>query len=627
MLNFQLSSLKLRHITGASIFALSIAVLSSTSAMVGCQRTSRNESEVIKDQLRQSKSGLTSDSLRQGLRNLMQTTPINKSNMVDETRVLLNGWLKSADMRQVNYQPSKLLDSLDSRDLAKVGCESPTQNQLNAADLECMFEARLMRQLSDWIIGQPVRDRVFQPMLTAKLGQLEPDDAVKLEQAYKLFDWTVRNIKLAPQESSQTRIKTRDPRPPLQENGVGYGYLPWEATVFCEADFIVRGRIFSALAAQQGITTCWISVGAGPGAAGELFAQGVLVNKSLLLVDPKLGLPILDPDTDQWASLQDASKNERVLRRLNLPQYEYAYQQPMIQSIQLLLDFTPFALSQRARVLEQSLVGSERMVLAADADAIAERLGQAVPNSTVSIWYTPLLAQIYALDLQQRLKETSQFAMRYMFDHLIWLTDCSVARGRQMHLSGRFENDMEGLGALRTYNDTRVDDASLRRMAFNPDVQQALGLVRGTNEDKEMFDARVSQAIMMFSRAKFDVAFLLAQLHFDRGDYKSSIYWLKERLLKDDRGQRWFAPGWYLLARAHAELGQFAEAEEALLQPTIDAQNTQPFSVNPQDAGNRIRLRYLKREMASASSDKASNDEASNDKATSDNASSDKDGQ
>lgn len=558
----------------------------------GCQKTSRDESERINAQLKQ--STLNSEPLRQGLRNLAQTTPVNKKVMIDETRVLINAWLKEVDKSKLAYKPSKLLDALDQKDLESVGCGSPLSDQLSPEDIECLFEYRLMRKLSEWIVAQPVRDKVFQPMLSAKMSQLKPEDAEKMERAYKLFDWTIRNIKLANVESSQTNLRTRDARLPLLENGVGYTYLPWEAAVFCQGDFISRGRVFGALANQQGIDTCWISVGSAPGAAGDIFAMGLLIADQLLLVEPKLGLPILDPDNDAWATLQDVAKNEKILRRLNLPQYEYAIQQPAISSIQFLIDATPFAVSLRAKLLEGSLLGGERMVVASDVDAIAERLTKAAPNATAAIWYTPLFAQLYAKSTQQRLGELTQFSMRYMAEHMIWLMDGSIANGRQLHLSGKFEDTLDEQGALKSYTYTRVDDASLKKLAYNPDVQQALGLFRDTNETAEQFEARVLQAIAIFSRAKFDAAFLLGQLHFDRGDYKSASYWLRERLVGDQRAVRWHAPGWYTLGRAYIELGQYAEAEEALTKPTIES-GQQAYAINPQDAGNRIRLRYLRK--------------------------------
>jgi hypothetical protein len=165
-----------------------------------------------------------------------------------------------------------------------------------------------------------------------------------------------------------------------------------------------------------------------------------------------------------------------------------------------------------------------------------------------------------------------------------------------MHLSGAFETTLDEVGALKTYMDSRVDDDSLKKTAYNPDVQMALGLVRGDNESRENYEARVNQVIALFSRAKFDAAYLLAQLHFDRGDYGTCANWLRERLLFDQRATRWHAAGWYLLARSLIEMEQYGEADNALLQPSIPEGSQAPaFVINPQDAGNRIRLRYLRR--------------------------------
>lgn len=573
------------------------------SCLVGCIKSKQSESARISQKMKNESGKSKTHPLRQGIRNLQQTNQISRKEAMGETRVLMNAWLNSADQSAVEYQPTKLLDQLDPRALDAVGCLNPNAQQLGGMDIDCLFEANLMKHLSEWIVAQPVRDRVFQPMLDKECAQLPAEESHKLQTAYKLFDWTVRNIKLSNTESSLPSSKIRDPRPPVTENAVGYSYTPWETLIFCTGDFIARGRIFSALATQQGINTCWISVGSAPGAAGDLFTMGVLIDNRVLLFEPKLGLPILDPDSDKWASLQDVSQNDKILRRLNLPQYEYGFQQPSIHSIQLLIDATPFSLSRRAKLLESALLGSERMVLHNDLDAVAARFVKAAPQATVSIWYLPLLAQVYSAEIQKRLQELSQFSMRYMAEHLIWLTESSVAQGRFQHLLGKFDNEGDSPGALPLYMDVRVDDTTLKKMLYNPDVQRALDLVRESGEDERQFEARVMQAAMVFSRAKFDASFLLGELLFDRGEYKSAAFWCNEKLLKDARGQRWFAPGWYLLARAYTEMGQYGLAEEALIKPSIDQSNQQPnYVVNPQDAGNRIRLRYLKRFVAAQNS-------------------------
>jgi hypothetical protein len=186
--------------------------------------------------------------------------------------------------------------------------------------------------------------------------------------------------------------------------------------------------------------------------------------------------------------------------------------------------------------------------------------------------------------------------MRYMSEHAIWLTDNVLSQGRLMHLTGKFEKTLDSPGALKTYVESRVDDQSLRKLSYDPDIQRSLGLVRGGGESREQFEARVFQAQSLYGLAKFDVALLLAQLHFDRGDYRSSVYWLETRLLNSPQSQRWQAPGWHLLARGFIELDSWEQAEQALIKPSIEESMQESYyAVNPQDPGNRLRLRLLRR--------------------------------
>lgn len=567
------------------------------TVLIGCQRRTRDESEQILQEI--NSRTLKTDALRQGMQylsHLSQADPSNKDNFSKEIVVLLNTWLQSASTDQVAFSASKLLDVIDPKLLIEVGCESTDQLRFSPHDIDYLYQCRLMRRLSDWIVAYPVRDRLFQPMLDAKFAELPEDEARRLERAFKLFDWTIRNIKLASSESSQSTVRTLDARVPLADGMVGVTNLPWQSVLFCSGDFVERGRVFASLAAQQGVEVCWVSVGADPGEPGHLFALGVLAGKELLLLEPKLGIPIVDPNTHRWATLQDAGNNERITRRLSLPQYSYAFDKDSVRSIQLLVDAVPFAASRRAKMLEASLTGDERMSIATDLDAVAERLSRAVPNSVVSLWYTPLLAQINSQAINDRLGQMTDFTMRYMSENAIWLFENSIREGRLLHLDGRFEKTIDTTGALKTYMETRVDDESLKKLTYNPDVQRALGLSRGDSESKEQFDMRILQYQGLFNRAKFDASFLLAQLHYDRGDYDSSVYWLKERVLNDQRSQRWHAAGWYTLARGLIELQRFDEAEEAFIKPAIEENSQLPgYVVNPQDAGNRLRLRMLRR--------------------------------
>ena len=131
----------------------------------------------------------------------------------------------------------------------------------------------------------------------------------------------------------------------------------------------------------------------------------------------------------------------------------------------------------------------------------------------------------------------------------------------------------------------RVDDESIGKMAIDPDMQKEFGLFRGLEEPREVFDMRVRQAQMLYGLSKVDANFLLAQLHYDRGNYESTVNWLEKRILPDNRAEIWHAASHYLLARAHIELDHKSEAETSLTH--------QP---SPQEPGNRLRLRYLRRD-------------------------------
>ncbi|MFO0940875.1 MAG: hypothetical protein U0930_08910 [Pirellulales bacterium] len=242
----------LRSLTIRAILIVCLGIL-----MLGCQKSTRNKSDIVIQKMRANSGNSSSDSLRQGMRNLMQTNQINKKDMIDETRVLINAWLKSTDPKSISYSSSNLLDSIDPKLLAAVNCESPAADQLSSTDLECLYEAKVMRTLSEWIVAAPVRDRLFQPMLAAKMAQLKPEAAVKLEQAYKLFDWTMRNVMLAGVPSSESNNKIRDPRGAIVvDNGVGYSYLPWEAALYSQKSpsFIVRvGSVWSPWLDSKGL--------------------------------------------------------------------------------------------------------------------------------------------------------------------------------------------------------------------------------------------------------------------------------------------------------------------------------------------------------------------------------------
>ena len=225
------------------------------------------------------------------------------------------------------------------------------------------------------------------------------------------------------------------------------------------------------------------------------------------------------------------------------------------------------------------------MVLFQNLDALAERLESIAPGHAVHLWETPLLSQVQAASVRERMKTLSPYSMSYMAKHGVWLMETAAANGRRKHLVGEFENTLDADGALKTYMNSRIDDETLGKLPYDPDVQHALGVPQVPGEPKEQHEARIAQMQYIMSLSKFAAHYLLAQLHFDRGNYQASEdFWVK-RVLDDPRAQNWWAAGHYTLARIYQETNRPEKAAEEL-----------QFEASPQAAGNRLRLRYLRRE-------------------------------
>jgi hypothetical protein len=185
--------------------------------------------------------------------------------------------------------------------------------------------------------------------------------------------------------------------------------------------------------------------------------------------------------------------------------------------LQFLLDATPVGASARMKLLDQALLGEERMTVFVNLDASRQRLMAIAPvDTTIHLWHTPLLAQLQAASIRARLRETTPFTQQYMTQHGVWMMPTPASQGRLKHLAGKFENTLDERGALATYMESRIDDESIRKLAYDPEVQKELQVFRDPNEPLEQFQMRVAQAQFIFGRAKLDASFVMAQLHFDR---------------------------------------------------------------------------------------------------------------
>jgi hypothetical protein len=569
------------------IVCASIA-LGSFLSQLGCRRTQRGDRAAVIDQAIQAKK-TKSDNLRDAMRYLKQLTPVTRDKVTKEVLVQLNTWIENVPKESFQYSTPALYQPLPADWSSRSEVNNPAQLTFDAWDVDYLFQCKLMRSLADWVVATPVRDRLFQPSIDGLKSKLDANDAVKFEEAYKLFDWTIRNIALVGSAKDVEKL-TLDPRGPMREPTVGCSKLPWETVLYSEGDFVERGRVFTALAHQRGIDTVWVSLNGTATSPGYLWAIGVPIAGQIYLFESKLGMPIVDPDTLAFATLKDARENERILARLDLPgQFDYVVNPGDLASVALLVDALPTSMSARMKVLEKSLLGTDRMSLFVDSDALTATIRKSYPNDPIVLWHTPLLARDFAAQIREILRTPSQAAAQYINAYGVWILDTPAANARFQHLKGNFESTDDDEGALTIYMKCRVDDETIGRMGYDPDVQKEFGIVKEDSDTKESFEAKVRQSQMLYAFAKVDANFLLAQLHFDRGNFEATVNWLEKRILPDKRAEKWHAASNYLLARAEMEQGHNENAEESLI-----------FQPSPQEPGNRLRLRTLRRDKPAA---------------------------
>lgn len=550
----------------------------------GCRKSQRSDRASVIDQAIQSKK-TKSDNLRDALRYLKQLTPFNREKVTKEVLVQLNTWVENVPKESFNYSTPALYRQPPADWAKRPEVNNPAQLTFDAWDVDYLYQCKLLRAVADWVVAAPIRDRLYQPSIDALKAKLEANDAAKFEEAYKLFDWTIRNISLQGDAKDVEKLSF-DPRGTVKDALVGCGKLPWETVLFSQGDFVERGRVFNALAHQRGIDTVWISINGTATSPGYLWAMGVPIAGQLYLFETKLGLPITDPDTIAFATLQDARLNERILGRLDLPgQFEYAINPGDLASVALLIDALPTSLSARMKVLEKSLLGADRMTLFVDSDALTATLAKSCPGDTVALWHTPLIARDFAAQIRETLRTPSAAAAQYIQAYGVWLMETPAAKARFQHMQGNFESTLDDEGALSIYMKCRVDNETIDKMTFDPDVQKEFGIFREASDTKESFEMKIFQSQMIYAVAKVDANFLLAQLHYDRGSFDSTVNWLEKRILPDKRAEKWHAASHYLRARAEIEQGHNPQAEQSLI-----------YQPSPQEPGNRLRLRILRRE-------------------------------
>ncbi|MBC8350937.1 MAG: CDC27 family protein [Planctomycetes bacterium] len=462
-------------------------------------------------------------------------------------------------------------------------------------DVRVMQEATLLRDLSSWVSKLPTEARL-KPWLDGKESTLGDLEREKLEIAERLFDWTVRNIQLqmtppypddsvAPSAGGEQSRAKRVPPPQLAIPGPGYRFPPWEILQYGYGDALQRSRIFIELARQQGIDVVYLAL---PGNTvpprPRAWLTAAVVGGELYLFDCELGLPIPGPNGDGIATLSEVLDGPELIAALEVDGQPYRFAHKDLKELLALLDVAPANLSQRMRRVQDNLAGDERTILAVAPAQIAERVKGLRGITNAVMWSVPFETIWFQAAMKKLISTNREVAAGYYQAVGIFQTRGPLTQGRQLHLQGQFERQVEGReGAKGCYMQARVPTAAIDQITTSKEVQEAMGLVRGTNEGDFVWQTRVASSYMLATQAKQHATYWLGLSHFESGNHEAAATWLRERTIEATPDGPWNAGARYNLARTYEAQGKYDEARELYAEDE-----------SPQSYGNHLRAKLLK---------------------------------
>ncbi|MEY4180683.1 MAG: hypothetical protein RLY70_4257 [Planctomycetota bacterium] len=569
-----------------------LAVVLAGLAATGCQPKRRTRS---------AESGATAagsrEELDQAVDLMSQLGEIPLEKAETDLAYLLNRWIRGAD-----ELPEWKRDSLADR-LPKVVRDAYDLNRLERGafdlhDSRVLLEAQWCRDISEWAGKQPA-PAAFTTWLATRQPALSRDDAEQLRIAERLFDWTIRNIQLDPlapyvaEASGAVAGGATDSNLPPYLRGLpgpGYQRETWQTLLAGHGDAWERGRVFAALARQQGLETVVLAISdLNVSPRPTFWTVALLVAGEMFLFDPGLGLPL--PPVDAQGTLKsgiatfaDLRAHPEWLEAYDVPgDIQYGVRPTDLKNVVALIDLPPAWLSRRMEQFEKQLVGDKRMRVASQPTRLADRVRQTPGVNRVELWTVPWEAELFAATLAELAKGDPPPPIRArLAEDALFLGRSPLSLGRSQHFHGRFANDDDRKGAKGHYLDTRIPDDVLDRLGTDETAQRAMGLVRDRFESDNAWLNRLRITQIVSKTAKAHASYWLGLVHFETGQYEVAAEWFRNRTLELAGENPWKAGARYNLGRCLELQGQSVAARALYLEDK-----------SPQRHGNLLRARLL----------------------------------
>jgi transglutaminase-like putative cysteine protease len=462
--------------------------------------------------------------------------PAPDDQVLTQVMAWLNQWIRQSDPK-TDWQRDSLIDTLDASlrsdaELAKlIAPEALAARAFQPEDGRHIQEAIWIRDISNWAHGEGFND---------------------VDRATAIFDWTVRNIQLEPDD---------DPVP----------RRPWQTLLYGRGTAEQRAWVFARLGRQLGLDVVILSIPATAASDGKsapktapakfwlpaLFSEG-----QLYLFDTRLALPVPGPDGKGVATLEQVRKDDSLLRKLDIDGAKYPVTAESLKSVEIDLVATPFSLSRRANQMEANLSGDDRLTLAAKPSELAGRLKSIPGVSAIRLWNFPFqtLSEQLSWGKSARHRDALEFEPFAMRPGL-W-------KGRTRHFQGKHEEALGDNLDRKSKDNKKTSDGYLSK-SVRPTGKE---IAESSSVDKRRVD----------TISKLSAAYWVGLMSFDDGKFAVAQSWLGRPELTA-AGSPWAFGAAYNLARALESLGKYDQAI-AILEK----------DASPQAHGNKLRARALK---------------------------------
>ncbi|QDU97831.1 tetratricopeptide repeat protein [Lignipirellula cremea] len=498
-------------------------------------------------------------------------------------------WLDTVDP-PADWRPDPMLDSLPTQLAEMDAVANLSQKTPRPEEIEYLLECIWARDITRWVLSdfQDPSLALFNARAAEGSDNVFADrEEDALGEALRLFDFTVRHVQLEPLlEAPPAAEPTEAPAPTRLVDGPGYMQPPWKALLMASGDAWQRSRVFIALCRAANIDAVMLGIASEePGGPVQPWLAAAAVQGQLYLFDAQLGVPIPGPQPQSIATLAQLQADPQLLRKLDIGGSEphvYPVQAADLSRVVALIDAPVESLSIRTRMIEDALVGEQRLRAVVDPSALAARIQACEGIEECQLWEVPFQTTLYNVARKKRAGADETYRQENLRDEIMYYV-ANLSWGRRKHFRGIFSDEGDDQGAKSLFLELRLPETRIEQLPDSKELQRAYGFDRNAPRDEALRKQYMQLQIPILRRAKQRATLWLGLALYDSGDFRSAGNWF-DRVRTD--------PSEIDVCRQSAtyNLGRSLEAQG---EPALARDMYYLDKESPQLHGNLLRARLL----------------------------------